>query len=164
MLLSGQNGQNGTGVGFLGMADEEGTQMLIFRLADEIYGIEASTVQEIIIVYEITRVPRAPALIEGVINLRGSIVPILDLRKRFDLPEVAFGSKTRMVIVETSAGLVGLIVDEVIEVMPIPPALINRSPTFLSGPVDPESLLGVAKLDKKLVVLLNVEKVLKIPR
>ncbi len=149
---------------YLGIGVEEGTKVIIFHLADEVYGIEALHVQEIIRVSEVTRVPRAPTLIEGVINLRGSIIPVLDLRRRFDLPRSGFTRDTRIIIVEGLGEVVGLIVDRVAEVLSISPDLIDRSPTFLTGPVDSESLIGVAKLKEKLVVLLNIDKVLKIPR
>ncbi len=149
---------------YLGIGVEEGTKVIIFHLADEVYGIEALYVQEISRVSEITRVPRAPTLIEGVINLRGSIIPVLDLRRRFDLPRSGYTRDTRMIIVEGLGEVVGLIVDRVAEVLSISPDLIDRSPTFLTGPVDSESLIGVAKLKGKLVVLLNIDKVLEIPR
>ncbi len=134
-------------------------QLVVFRLAKEEYGVDIQQVREIIKVIDITRVPKAPEFVEGVINLRGQITPIMDLRKRLDLPELERGDETRIIIIELGKHVVGLIVDAVAEVHRIPEKNIDPPPT-ISAEVGAEFINGVGKLGDRLLILLDLKKVL----
>ena len=133
-------------------------QVVVFSLAGEVYGLDISRIQGIIRVPELTRVPRAPDYVKGVINLRGEIVPIVDLRQRFHLPEQDHGADTRIVNVEMSADLVGLIVDAVEKVLNIPADAIVPTPELVTT-VDSAYLRGIAKIGERLIILLDLDKV-----
>lgn len=139
---------------------EETKQLIIFKLGGEEFGVDILQVREIEkLDQEITRVPKAPAFVEGVINLRGEIIPIVDLRKRFNLPQKPIDSETRVVIVEVNENLVGMMVDSVVEVIRINVSAIEPTPQITKG-VDAYFLNGVAKMNERLVVLLNLERTL----
>lgn len=140
-------------------ASEE--QIVVFSVAGEHYGVDISRVQGIIKVPTITRVPRAPRFVEGVINLRGAIVPIIDLRRRFRLEARPHGADTRIINVEMGAHLVGLIVDAVEEVQTIPAGVVEPAPELVTA-VDSAYLRGIAKLGERLVILLDLDRVLTI--
>ena len=97
----------------LEMANDESEQLVVFHLADEFYGVDIAAVNTIIRMQEVTRIPRTPAFIEGVINLRGIIIPVIDLRKRFNLPEGNVTKASRIVVVEAAGQMIGMIVDAV---------------------------------------------------
>jgi purine-binding chemotaxis protein CheW len=134
-------------------------QVVVFSLAEELYGLDISRVQGIIKMPEVTRVPRAAEFVEGVINLRGEIVPIIDLRKRFRLGEHGNDADTRIINVEMGDHLVGLIVDAVEEVLNIPSDAIEPPPELVTT-VDSAYLRGIAKLQERLVILLDLDRVL----
>ena len=134
-------------------------QYVILQLANEEYGIPIIQVQEIVRVPGITRVPGLPVFVEGVINLRGRIVPIIDLRRRFGLPESERGEGARIVVTEILKLNVGLIVDGVSEVIRLSSEQIDEIPPSISR-IDAEYLSGVGKLEKRIVILLDIEKVL----
>ncbi len=134
-------------------------QLVVFRLAREEYGVDIQQVREIIKVIDITRVPKAPEFIEGVINLRGQITPIMDLRKRLDLPELERGEETRIIIIEIGKNVVGMIVDAVMEVHRLPEKNIDPTPT-ISSEVGSEFINGVGKLGDRLLILLDLKKIL----
>lgn len=134
-------------------------QVVVFALAGELYGLDISRVQGIIKMPEVTRVPRAAEFVEGVINLRGEIVPIIDLRKRFGLGELQIGVDTRIINVEMGDHLVGLIVDAVEEVLNIPSGVIEPPPDLVTT-MDSAYLRGIAKLEERLVILLDLDRVL----
>ena len=139
---------------------EELIQLVIFKLGDEEFGVDILQVKEIEKLDQgITRVPRAPAFVEGVINLRGDIVPIVDLRKRFGLRVPEIGNDTRVIIAEVNEDLVGMIVDSVVEVNRIPVSSIETTPAITKG-VDAYYLSGVASVAGRLIVLLNLERAL----
>lgn len=133
--------------------------MVVFTLADETYGIDISTVNEIIRMQAITEVPRTPDFVEGVINLRGRIVPVIDLRKRFSLAVSEETQASRIMVVELEGLTVGMIVDSVSEVLRLPASSIEPTPTMVSG-VDAAYLRGVGKWDDRLIILLDIKKVL----
>ncbi len=142
------------------------TQLVVFQLGTEEYGVPITQVEEIIRIPEITRIPNMPHFIEGVINLRGRIIPIVDLRKRFKLEQKVRDEKSRIIIGEITMSpdrqetqSVGLIVDGVTEVLRIPQELIEPIPPTISY-IDTRYLDGVAKLEKRLVILLDLYKVL----
>jgi purine-binding chemotaxis protein CheW len=140
---------------------EQVRQLVAFHLADERYGVEISLINEIIRLREITHLPRTVPYIEGVINLRGRIVPVMDLRKRLGLPEAAHDSRTRIIVVEIADCTVGMIVDGVNGVLRIPESRIEP-PSQLVGDLDTDFISGVGKSDEQLVILLNMENVVRL--
>lgn len=135
-------------------------QLVVFKLAKEFYGIDISSVQEIIKIQDITRVPKAPGFVEGVINLRGKIVPIVDLRRRFELGQTERTKDTRVIVVETSGNIVGFIVDLVTEILRFSSDSLEPPPPIFSG-IDAEYIKGVAKVDERLIVLLDINLMFK---
>lgn len=139
----------------------EEEQLVVFELAKESYGVDIGAVNTIIRMQRITHVPRAPHFVEGVINLRGSIVPVIDLRKRFGLGTYEETKASRIVVVETAAGLIGMIVDAVTETLSLASDAIEP-PSSLVTTTDSHYLRGVAKLDERLIILLDIEKILSL--
>ncbi len=133
-------------------------QLVTFRLGEEEYAFDILCVREINRMMEITRVPRAPAFIEGVVNLRGNVIPIIDLRKRFGLPEQAPDKATRIIVTEVDRRVVGFIVDTVVEVLRIPAEKVEP-PADIAG-IDAEYIRGVGKIEDRLLILLDVDRVL----
>lgn len=134
-------------------------QLVVFMLGDEVYGVDIARVQEIIRPPAITRVPRTPEFVEGVINLRGKITPVMDLRKRFGLTVSDRSRNTRIVVVEISGQMVGLIVDGVSEVLRVPAEAIEP-PSALVTTVDSAYLRAIAKLGERLIILLDLDRIL----
>ncbi|NPV53706.1 MAG: chemotaxis protein CheW [Firmicutes bacterium] len=134
-------------------------QLVVFKLGDEDYGIDISSVREIITVQRITRVPRAPDFIEGIINLRGNVIPVIDLRKRFELPVVEHTRDTRIVVVEIGEHTLGVVVDAVSEVLRIPSDSIEP-PSSIVVDVDAQFIEGIARLEERLIILLNMSRLL----
>lgn len=138
---------------------EQEKLLVIFELAGESYGIEIASVESIIKVQPITTVPFAPPFVEGVTNLRGVVLPVVDLRKRFGLAAAEINTHTRIVIVEVERLTVGMVVDAVAEVLRIPAAAIEPpSPLALSA--DSGFITGIARFDERLIILLDLDKVL----
>lgn len=135
-------------------------QLVVFNLAGETYGIDISLVHEIIRMQVITRVPRTPHFVEGVINLRGRIIPVIDLHKRFNLPHSEETQHSRIIVVEVVGVTVGMIVDSVSEVLRLPVANIEPPPPVIAGGVDSAYLRAVGKWQDQLIILLDLEKVL----
>ena len=139
---------------------EETKQLVIFRLGDEEFGVDILQVREIEKLEQgVTRVPKSPNFVEGVINLRGEIVPIVDLRKRFGLVVREIGHESRVVIVEVNKNLVGMMVDAVVEVLRLNVSAIDLAPTITKG-VDAYFLSGVARIGERLIILLDLERAL----
>ncbi|MCF6137129.1 chemotaxis protein CheW [Pseudalkalibacillus berkeleyi] len=132
---------------------------IVFQLMDEEYGVDVHQVRSIERMQEITRVPRTPSFVKGVINLRGIVTPVIDLRSRFDLEESEHTEETRIIIVNANDIEVGMIVDAANDVIDVPVNAVEQAPKVVGG-VDAEYLDGVAKLEKRLLILLNLEKVL----
>ncbi len=133
-------------------------QLVIFKLGREEYGVSILQVQEIKRITEITRVPHTPEYIKGVINLRGSVLPVLDLKRRLNLPQEQSTEHTRIIIVKVQEISVGMIVDAVSEVMTINQENID-SPDVVAGSVSANYLSGVGKLEDRLLILLNLEEI-----
>lgn len=134
-------------------------QLVTFGIDHEEFGVEILKVQEIIRSVDITRVPKAPDFVEGVINLRGHVIPIIDMRKRFGLPPREPDHRTRIIVVEITGRIVGFMVDSVSEVLRIPSATVEPPPDMIAG-VDSRYLNGVGKLADRLLILIDLEKVL----
>lgn len=134
-------------------------QFVSFVVAGEEFGVNILTVQEIIRPMAITRVPHAPDFVEGIINLRGRIVPIIDLRKRFGFPPREKNQNTRIVVLEMGEQVVGFVTDAVREVLHVDASTIEPAPELAVG-IDAHYLRGVAKLKDRLLILLDLEGVL----
>jgi len=132
--------------------------LVVFKLANELYGVDIYRVQSIIPMPQITIVPGVPRFIEGIINLRGNLVPVIDLRTRFDLAPPEEGQKRVVVIVELDHVQVGMIVDKVTEVRKIASAVVEL-PSPLLASVDTAYLQGIAKLDDQMIILLDLDRI-----
>jgi purine-binding chemotaxis protein CheW len=134
-------------------------QLVSFTLGKEEFGIDILKVQEINRTSSVTRVPNAPHFIEGVINLRGKVIPIVDLRKRFGMSASQHDKNTRIIVVEVLTKTVGFIVDSVREVLRIPQSVVDPPPPIVAG-ISSDYIEGVGKMDDRLLILLNLEKAL----
>jgi purine-binding chemotaxis protein CheW len=134
---------------------------LTFVLGVEEYGIEILKVREIIGVMDITPVPRTPHYIKGVINLRGKVIPVIDLRLKFDMEEKEYTNETCIIVVDVQSVLIGIVVDTVSEVVDIVSDNIDPAPSFGST-VDTDFILGMAKIGDKVKILLDIDKVLSV--
>jgi purine-binding chemotaxis protein CheW len=139
---------------------DKNIQIVGFRIGRETFGLPISAVREIVRVPEITAVPNAPEYIEGVVNLRGQIIPVVDLRKRFGAKVVTPHKKNRIVVVESEARLIGLIVSSASEVLRIPPSEIEE-PHNVFQDDEHNYITGVGKLNGRLVILLDLKKILQ---
>lgn len=134
-------------------------QLVSFNIGDEEFGVDILQVQEINRMLEVTRVPNAPEYVDGVINLRGKVIPIIDLRRRFGMPRKEHTKHTRIVVVELGGKVIGFVVDGVREVLRIPRS-ITEPPPSIAGSEHDEYITGVGKLDDRLLILLDLEKAL----
>lgn len=137
---------------------------MTFKLAEEVYGIEILSVREIIRLMDITRVPRTPNFIRGVINLRGKVITVIDLRLKFDMPAIDWTDQTVIIVVQVKTAntelTMGLLVDEVLEVRSVESSQIEPPPSFGGGGLDIEFIQGVGKVDTRVIFLLNIGKIL----
>ena len=135
---------------------------LTFHLAEEEYAIQVLRVREIVKIQHITSVPETPPDVRGVINLRGKVIPVIDLRLKFGMPEAEYGQRTCIIVVELAGGAhgpMGIIVDEVSEVLNLIDNDIQDTPDFGAG-VETPYLLGMAKVRDKVKILLDIDQVL----
>ena len=137
----------------------EKIQVVSFHLGNEEYGVDISQVQEIIRMVDITHVPRAPHFMEGVINLRGQLIPIIDLRTRFGMGRQDHTKNTRIIVTEIATKRVGIIVDSVSEVLNLPIENVEEAPEMIAG-VGTEYISGVGKMNDRLIILLELQKVI----
>jgi purine-binding chemotaxis protein CheW len=137
---------------------------MTFKLADEEYGLEILKVREIIGLMDITRVPRAPACVRGVINLRGKVIPVVDLRQKFGMPACEPTDQTVIIVVQYAWDdrliTMGILVDQVLEVRSIDGAHIEPPPTLGESAIDAQCILGVGKADRRVIFLLEIGRVL----
>lgn len=140
----------------------EEEQLVSFKIDMEEYGVKIANVQEINRMTEITKVPRAPDYINGIVNLRGNVIPALDLRKRFKLSEKEETDATRIIIVDLNGKRTGIVVDSVSEVLRFEKSNIEAPPEIISNGIDSEYIEGVGKLDdgKRMILILDISKVL----
>ncbi|MGE9986035.1 chemotaxis protein CheW [Desulfovibrio sp. SGI.169] len=139
--------------------DDELLQLVTFSIGEEEFGVNILKVQEIIRTMEIAKVPRAPEFVEGVINLRGKVIPIIDLRRRFGLAPKAHDKNTRIIVIEINNIIVGFVVDAVSEVLRIPASTVEPPPPVVAG-VDSDYISGVGKLQDRLLIMLDLDKLL----
>ena len=139
--------------------DDELLQLVTFSTGDEEFGVDILRVQEIIRTMAITKVPKAPEFVEGVINLRGKVIPIIDLRRRFGLQSKAHDKHTRIIVIEINTMIVGFVVDSVSEVLRIPTSTVEPPPPVVAG-LESEYISGVGKLEDRLLILLDLDRLL----
>ena len=142
------------------MLNQKEMKVIVFQLMDKEYAIKVDVVQSIEKVLSITRVPKTPSYVKGVINLRGVVTPIVDLRERFGLDLKEMDDSTRIIIVTLEEYEVGLIVDAANDVLDIPVESIEPQPEVV-GSIESDFISGVAKVEKRLLVMLNLDKVLE---
>jgi purine-binding chemotaxis protein CheW len=133
-------------------------QLVTFRLDNEEFGVDILKVQEINKMINITKIPNAPTFVEGVINLRGKIIPIVDLRKRLGFAGKGFDKSTRIIVVELDGMVLGFIVDSVSEVLRISESTVEPPPALVAG-IESDYIEGVGKLENRLLILLELKKV-----
>jgi len=134
-------------------------QFLTFALNREEYGIEILRTREIIGVMDITTVPQTPDFMKGVINLRGKVIPVIDLRLKFSMQEEEYTQETCIIVVEANNSQVGIIVDSVSEVLNIKNGEIENTPSFGQG-IDTDFIMGLGKVKEKIIILLDIEQIL----
>ncbi len=144
-----------------GGTSDELLQLVSFNIGSEEFGVDILKVQEINRMVEITKVPQTPHYVEGVINLRGKVIPIVDLRKRFNLETKEYDKDTRIVVVDIGGNVMGMVVDSVSEVLRLPSNTIEPPPEIATG-VNSEYIKGVAKLEDRLLIFLDLSKVIDV--
>jgi purine-binding chemotaxis protein CheW len=137
--------------------DQPVQQFVGFRIGEEDYAIAITKIQEIILMKPITRLPQVPDSIEGLINLRGNVIPVVNLRKRFGLPARDFDDETRTVVVNTHDKTVGCVVDEVTQVMRVSADQIQSVPISVSSTAR-RFISGIARFDDRLLILLDIDR------
>lgn len=135
------------------------TQLVSFLLSNEEYGVEVLKVREIIRLPTITQMPNTPHYVEGIINLRGKVIPIVSMRKRFGLPEADYTNHSRIMVMDVAGGLTGFIVDGVSEVIRIRSNEIQPPPPMISGNLDQEFIMGVFNHADHLLIIMDIDRV-----
>jgi purine-binding chemotaxis protein CheW len=138
---------------------EELLQLVSFNIGDEEFGVDILKVQEINRMLQVTRVPNSPEYVDGVINLRGKVIPVIDLRRWFGLERKDHDKNTRIIVVELGGRVVGFVVDAVKEVLRIPSSVTEPPPPIVAG-IQAEYITAVGKLEDRLLILLDLEKML----
>ncbi len=133
-------------------------QLVTFNIGDEEFGVDILNIQGINRMVEVTQVPNAPDFVEGIINLRGQVIPLISLRKRLMMDEIEKDKHTRFIVVEMGEKIIGFIVDKVNEVLRINKSVTEPPPPMIGG-VDSEYLTAVAKLEDRLIILLDLNKI-----
>jgi purine-binding chemotaxis protein CheW len=140
------------------MSDEL-LQLVSFNIGDEEFGVDILKVQEINRMVDVTRVPNTPEYVDGVINLRGKVIPIIDLRRRFGMERKEKDKNSRIIVVELKGKVLGFVVDAVSEVLRIKKSVSEPPPPIIAG-IDADYITAIAKLENRLLILLDLERVL----
>jgi len=140
-------------------SDEEILQLVSFTIDDVEYGVDILTVHEILRIPDITRLPNTPDFIKGVINLRGNVIPVVDARKRFGFPETGVTDLTRIIVLQTEDKKIGLLVDNVYQVVRIPRVNVDTPSELIEG-VSEEFISGIGRLKDRLIVILNIANII----
>lgn len=156
MSMTTKAGEATTGTRETGRAGDQ-LQLVSFVLAGEEFAVDILAVQEINRMMDLTRVPQSPPEVEGVINLRGKIIPVVDLRKRFGMPAVERTEQSRIVVVEINKRVLGFLVDRVNEVLRIDRGIVEPAPRMACS-IESEFIAGVGKLEDRLLILLDLNK------
>ena len=135
-------------------------QLVVFQLGDEEFGVNIHKVKEIVRLIPITPIPRAAKFIEGVVNLRGQILAVMDLSKRLEISSKPRSERTRIVVIEVEENVVGMIVDEVSEVLSIPRSNIEKTPQILESDIKQKYITSVGKLENRLLILIDLAAIL----
>ena len=141
------------------VVEEELLQLVTFCLGEEEFGFDIFKVKEINKMMEMTKVPNSPPSVKGVINLRGTVTPVIDMRDKLGMIEKEYDKDTRIIVVESNEKNIGFIVDEVREVLRINSNIIESPPEMVSG-INSEYITNIAKLDDRLLILIDIEKIL----
>jgi purine-binding chemotaxis protein CheW len=136
-------------------------QLVVFELGTEFFGVGIDAVESIVKMQEITRMPQAPSFVEGVTNLRGTVLPVIDLRKRLSIQVTEETKETRVVVVNMSGMKVGMIVDGVSEVLTVSDDIIEPPPSMFNT-IDTQYITGIARLEGRLIILLDLVEVLSV--
>ncbi|MCK5687408.1 purine-binding chemotaxis protein CheW [bacterium] len=144
------------------MAESTEIKIIEFILGNQVFGIHIFNIASVIELPEVTNLPKTPEFLEGIINIRGSIIPIVDLKKRFLLPEIKLKKKRKALIINFEARDIGLIVDEVKGVMTLDTLEIDTSTDMANMGIDLEYIEGIAKLKDRLIIILKTSKLLSI--
>ena len=136
------------------------SQIITFFLGSEEFGVDILLIQEIIRLSPITEVPNTPFFMEGVINIRGKVVPVIDLRKRLNIPVAPMDKATRIIVIDFENRVTGFIVDSVSKVVTIPGDTIQGAPDMITAGVDIEYISGVSRFEDRLIILLDFTKIL----
>ncbi|ABB15741.1 chemotaxis protein CheW [Carboxydothermus hydrogenoformans] len=142
------------------LTNKSEAQIVIFTLNQQQYGVDIAQVYEIIRMTDITKIPNTPYFVEGVINLRGKIIPVIDLRKRLGMPEAERDKATRIIVVDVDGITVGMIVDSVMEVFRLNDVEIESTPSMIND-IDSSFIQGIAIKDERMIILLDLNRVLK---
>lgn len=134
-------------------------QLVSFKIANEEFGIDILNVQEINKMTQVTKVPNSPEFVEGVINLRGRVIPVVNLRVKMDLPNREYDKDTRIIVVDLTGKTVGFLVDSVSEVLRIPRNIMEPPPSIVAG-INSNYITAVGKLEDRLLILLDLDKIL----
>ncbi len=134
-------------------------QVVSFAVGKEKYGVHIGQVQEIIRMTELTRLPQTEEYVKGIINLRGNIIPIIDMRSKFSMEELEYSELTRVIVVNMAEKLVGMVVDSVAKVIELPEKNIEEAPRILHG-ISKEYIDGIGKMDNDMIIILKIDKVL----
>ena len=134
-------------------------QLVTFRVGGEEFGLDVFSVHEILNYQQPTPMPRAPEFVEGVLDVRGTLVPIVDLRRRFETPQVVYDDDTRIVLVDFNDERLGLVVDSVTEVLRAPETAVSPPPAYIRG-LAAEFVRGIVRVGERLVVLMDLDRIL----
>ena len=140
-------------------ADSGLIQLVSFHIGEEEFGVDILKVQEINRMVEVTKVPNSPDYVDGIINLRGKVIPIIDLRRRLGMPAKSYDKDTRIVVVEMDGKIIGFVVDSVSEVLRISKSIVEPPPKMV-GSIDSEFITAIGKLEDRLLILLDLESIL----